>query len=212
MLCYEGSFSLSTSAQTKSLWPPSSSSPARGGAGSLHSSPSSSRVPSLHCPVASLAESEFVRLPLRSVGGRGRGRCRSLGRCGTDCDWGHNLQWFFETKLSDASRKPVGRSAVSRLHIPLTLSLPPFHHSAYVMMPGPAAGELPRIVFLRTRGAIIIGTNITIASPQIYSRHPVKVKVVTVSCNGQPPLGWPLRGRNGQPPLGVTASRPWKPW
>ena len=125
MLCFEGSFSLSTSAQTKSLWPPSSSSPARGGAGSLHSSPSSSRVPSLHCPVASLAESEFVRLPLRSVGGRGRGRCRSLGRCGTDCDWGHNLQWFFETKLSDASRKPVGRSAVSRLHIPLPPSLPP---------------------------------------------------------------------------------------
>ena len=38
-------------------------------------------------------------------------------------------------------------------------------------------------------------TYITIASPQIYSRHPVKVKVVTVR-------------RNGQPPLGVAASRP----
>ena len=36
---------------------------------------------------------------------------------------------------------------------------------------------------------------ITIASPQIYSRHPVKVKVITVC-------------RNGQPPLGVAASRP----
>ena len=36
---------------------------------------------------------------------------------------------------------------------------------------------------------------ITIASPQIYSRHPVKVKVVTVR-------------RNGQPPLGLAASRP----
>ena len=40
-----------------------------------------------------------------------------------------------------------------------------------------------------------VATLITIASPQIYSRHPVKVKVVTVR-------------RNGQPPLGVAASRP----
>ena len=29
---------------------------------------------------------------------------------------------------------------------------------------------------------------ITIAFPQIYTRRPVKVKVVTVRCNGQPPL------------------------
>ena len=36
---------------------------------------------------------------------------------------------------------------------------------------------------------------ITIASPQIYTTRPVKVKVVTVR-------------RNGQPPLGVAASRP----
>ena len=37
--------------------------------------------------------------------------------------------------------------------------------------------------------------SITIASPQIYTRRPVKVKVVTVP-------------RNGQPPLGMAASRP----
>ena len=43
-------------------------------------------------------------------------------------------------------------------------------------------------------GSILDENAITIASPQIYSRHPVKVKVVTVH-------------RNGQPPLGVAASR-----
>ena len=176
MLCYEGSFSLSTSAQTKSLWPPSSSSPARGGAGSLHSSPSSSRVPSLHCPVASLAESEFVRLPLRSVG-----VVRSVGM-GLTATGGIIYNGF--SKPNYPTRR-VSRSVGRPFRVSTSLSLPPFHHSAYVMMPGPAAGELPRIVFLRTRGAIIIGTNITIASPQIYSRHPVKVKVVTVRRNGQ---------------------------
>ena len=93
------------------------------GAARARSIPLRARVECRHCiaPWHLWQSRSSFALPLRSVGGRGR----SLGRCGTDCDWGHNLQWFFETKLSDASRKPVGRSAVSRLHIPLPPSLPP---------------------------------------------------------------------------------------
>ena len=48
-----------------------------------------------------------------------------------------------------------------------------------------AGGLLPPA---RAAAATAAAFLITIASPQIYSRHPVKVKVVTVHRNGQPPL------------------------
>ena len=168
------------------------------GAARARSIPLRARVECRHC-IAPWhlwqSRSSFACLFVRSAVAVAVGVVRSVG-VGLTATGGIIYNGF--SKPNYPTRR-VSRSVGRPFRVSTSLSLPPFHHSAYVMMPGPAAGELPRIVFLRTRGAIIIGTNITIASPQIYSRHPVKVKVVTVSCNGQPPLG-------------VTASRPWKLW
>ena len=113
----------------------SSSSPARGADSLAPTLPIRARVECrsrASLPVASLAESEFARLFGRSVG-------RSVGRCGTG-----GIIYNGFSKPNYPTRRSMGRFA------------PSLNHSAYVMIP--AAGELPRDVFLRTLGAIIIGT------------------------------------------------------
>ena len=109
----------------------SSSSPARGADSLAPTLPIRARVECrsrASLPVASLAESEFARLFGRSV-----------VRCGTG-----GIIYNGFSKPNYPTRRSMGRFA------------PSLNHSAYVMIP--AAGELPRDVFVRTLGAIIIGT------------------------------------------------------
>ena len=128
--------------QTKSLWPArssalSSASPARG-----EPAPSA----------AVIARGIFGIVGVRASLPYSFVRGRSVGPCGTDCEWGIIYNGFSKPNYPTRRAGRGGRLAARFLpQFPLCICNDP-------PPPRPSAGELPRDVFLRTRGAIIIGT------------------------------------------------------
>ena len=79
-------------------------------------------------------------------------RGRSVRPCGMDCEWGIIYNGFSKPNYPTRRAGRGGRLAARFLpQFPLCICNDP-------PPPRPSAGELPRDVFLRTRGAIIIGT------------------------------------------------------